>query len=164
MQVSLAGRRLDRRRRLRLPVEQFRRDCVVAIHRRRRVVVLGLLERDEEQVAVRRRVEVDALAQRFRRSNVIRPNAARISSSDARECTANGTRCATACDRPAAQGRVGLVFEHSKSSLSSVAKAGCWRSLPIDSRSDAIVGRAPDSEMQSHQRAARRAARIEIFI
>lgn len=63
IQVALTGGRLYGCRRLRLPVEESRRDGVVAVHRRRRVVVCGLLQGYEEQTALSARIEIDALAQ-----------------------------------------------------------------------------------------------------
>ena len=53
MDVALPGWRRLRSAGLRLPVEQRRRDRVVLVERGRRVVALGLLQRHEEQVAVR---------------------------------------------------------------------------------------------------------------
>ena len=50
--VSLTSRRCGRGPRLRLPVEERRRDRVVLVPRRRRVVLVGLVQRDEEQVGL----------------------------------------------------------------------------------------------------------------
>lgn len=62
MDVPLAGRALRRRGGLRLPVEQLRRDRVVAVACRGGVVLLALLQGDEEVVGVGGRVPEGAFA------------------------------------------------------------------------------------------------------
>ena len=62
-EVALTGLGGERRRRLRLPVEQRRADRVVAVHRGGGVVGFGLLERDEEASTLLSRGVPDALAE-----------------------------------------------------------------------------------------------------
>jgi len=50
MNVTLPGFRLLRGGRLRLPMEQRRRNRIVLVERRRRVLTLRLLERHKEHV------------------------------------------------------------------------------------------------------------------
>ena len=48
--VTLARWRLDGRVTLRLPVKQFVGNEVILVHRRGRIILFGLLERDEKGV------------------------------------------------------------------------------------------------------------------
>src|SRR4051812_42843928 len=65
--VSLPRRRRRRGRRLGFPVKQLRAYREVAVHRCRRVIAIGLLQRDEERVGIDRRTPRHSLTHRARR-------------------------------------------------------------------------------------------------
>ena len=72
VEVTLAGLGGNRCHRLRLPMKQVGTDRIVLVHRRRRVVRLGLVQRHEEGVGIRRRRKEDALPEAVGLSSVDR--------------------------------------------------------------------------------------------
>jgi hypothetical protein len=80
--VALAGVGGFARRRLRLPVEEVRRDGVVAVAGGWGVVLFALLEGDEEAVGFYPRIREDAALERTGFSRVELPIAAIASSSE----------------------------------------------------------------------------------
>jgi hypothetical protein len=92
--VALPGRRLLRGAGLGLPVKEHGRDRVVLLARGRRAIALRLLQRHEEQVAVRALVAEDPRLLVRGPPTASRPNAVSTSRRVCRACTESGTRCA----------------------------------------------------------------------